>query len=219
MRTMSRCLAAAITGAMISGVAVAAPVVIDINTFVTGLNGGTASVAKLTMTQNGANVDFRLDNTISNHAGAITGSFLTLLEFSYDGSPALTSANFTSFGGSQVVGSGDFGIDPPGGNAGYDFFLDLDYPTGPPSQRFVNGEYSTWTITGVNLNDFTTLVTGSGPASLAMVHLQGLNAGQSAKYVGDADGGGPPTGGVPEPATLALVGLALFAAARARRHS
>jgi hypothetical protein len=220
MRNALRILVSSAASMVVFGAAFAAPLVIDLKTFVTGDNGGNVSVAKLTLTQNGANVDFRLDNSVANHSGSNTTTFLTMLEFSYDGSPVLTSGSFTSFGGTQSVGAADFGINPQGQNAGYDFYLDLDYPNSKNQDRFVDGEYSTWTITGVNVSDFSVPVAGSGPASLAMVHVQGLNDGGSAKYVGSGDGSGPPVGNpVPEPGTLLLAGGALAIALLARRRT
>jgi hypothetical protein len=190
------------------GLCLAAParaLTIDIDTWVTGTNLGPATVATLTLTQDGADVDFQLDNKVGN-LGQSSNPFISKLRFSYDGTPTLTSANFTNFGGTQVVVAADFGIDPPGQDAGYDFFLELDYPTSNQGDRFFDGEFSTWTITEVQVSDFDDLVTGSGPPSLAMVHIQQLDDGSSTKYVGD----GP--NDAPEPNALVLVGLGLLLA-------
>jgi len=156
-------------------------------------------------------------------------TYIAGLLFSYDGSPLLTSSSFVNFGGTQLVAAADFGINPPGKDAGYDFYLDLDYPTSNNNSalRFTDGEYSTWTVSATDgvsavlVSDFTTLVTANGndkPASLAMVHIQGTEGG-SLKYVGSE--AVPPQedpGTVPEPATLALLGLGMASLAWMRKR-
>ena len=191
---------------------------ININTYVTGSPvSGTATVATLTLTQNGSNVDFNFANSVNNLSGGIgDDAFISQLLFSYDGTPALSSASFSNFGGTQPIVAGDFGINPPGKNAGYDFYLDLDYPNSA-ANRFMNGEFTTWTISNVLVSDFLGSVTGSGPSALAMVHIQQVGAGvggrDSVKYVGSVGTEPPPPdpqNPVPEPLSLALVGIGLL---------
>ena len=191
---------------------------ININTYVTGSPvSGTATVATLTLTQNGSNVDFNFANSVNNLSGGIgDDAFISQLLFSYDGTPALSSASFSNFGGTQPIVAGDFGINPPGKNAGYDFYLDLDYPNSA-ANRFINGEFRTWTVSNVLVSDFLGSVTGSGPSALAMVHIQQVGAGtggsSSLKYVGSVGTEPPPPdpqNPVPEPLSLALVGIGLL---------
>ena len=198
--------------------------VIDINTYLTGSTvAGNAKVATLTLMQNGSNVDFRFDNFVNTLPGGIgDDAFISEFLFSYDGTPALTSASFSNFGGTQSITADAFSINPPGKDAGYDFYLDLRYPTSS-ADRFTNGEFTTWTIGNVSISDFVDPVFGSGPASLAMVHVQQVGAGpggaNSMKYVGSA-GSDPaqfPENPIPEPGSLALISLGLLGLCTVRR--
>jgi len=228
---MSRLITGALTGVVLmTAPLTASALVIDINTYLTGSSGGSnVTVATLTLTQNGNSVDFRFENSIGNLGAIANNAYIAGLLFSYDGSPLLTSSSFVNFGGTQLVAAADFGINPPGKDAGYDFYLDLDYPTSNNNSalRFTDGEYSTWTVSATDgvsavlVSDFTTLVTANGndkPASLAMVHIQGTEGG-SLKYVGSE--AVPPQedpGTVPEPATLALLGLGMASLAWMRKR-
>ena len=207
----------------------ASALLIDINTYVTGsLVSGTASVGQLTLTQNGAHVDFSFSNSVNNlQSGIGDDAFISKLLFSYAGASALTNASFVNFGGTQLVTANDFDLNPPGNDAGYDFYIGLDFPT-KSSARFVDGESSSWTIRNVLLDDFLNPVTGSGTASVAMVHVQQVGAGpggeSSLKYVageGEVPPQEIPSNPIPEPGSLALtmLGLLGLAGLRMRKHT
>ena len=161
---------------------------IPINTFATGENAGSATVATLNLNQNGSNVDFRLTNSVGNLGAANAGTFISDLGFSYSGSGVLTPTSFTGFGGSgQSISAGDFSVNPSGNfQGGYNFALELGFPTtnkNSGAQRFLNGEYVSWTISNVVLEDFLNPVSGTGGLALAAVHIQSLASGNSTTYI------------------------------------
>jgi hypothetical protein len=226
MGSACRSLAGALIGlGMACASSSASALLIDINTYLTGsAAAGTASVGQLTLTQSGKNVDFNFSNSVTNLPGGIgDDAFISKLFFSYTGALALTSASFSNFGGTQLVTASDFNINPPGKDAGYDFYIGLDFPT-KSSARFIDGESTSWTISNVLINDFMSPVTGSGSAAVAMAHVQQIGAGtggnNSMKYVaGDVDllPAEITSNLIPEPGSLALTLLGLLGLVTLRR--
>ncbi len=176
------------------------------------LNGGpAATVAMLDLTQNGTNVDFRL--TKLGVAGLGGSSFITQLLLSYTGSQ---SGSFTNTG-SQATDK--FTFDPSGKDAGYDFAIQVKFPpsNGNNSDRFLDGDVASWTLTNASVSSFLTAIPGSGPDALGMVHVQGATGGNSFKYVATLDGVTPP---VPEASAWIsmLAGLGVVGLVLARRN-
>lgn len=199
--------------------------VIDINTYVTGsVVTADATVATLTLTQNGSGVDFSLYNLVNNlPAGAGDDAFISELLFSYGGTSALSFASFSNFSGTQIITAPAFTINPAGKDSGYDFYLRLSYPTNS-ADRFTDGEISTWTISNVSIADFLGPVSGNGPASLAMTHVQQVGAGfggiNSVRYVG-SEGSDPSQlidNPIPEPGSLSLLFAGLLGFCAMRRY-
>lgn len=193
---------------------------IEIDTFLTGDDGGSAVAAVLQLDQNGSNVDFVLTNSISNLSPLTnSSSFLESLGFNFDG--MLSANQFTNFGGvGQSIDATNFSTNPSGNfQGGYDFFIELGLPRSNAQQgafRFFDGESLSWTITNVLLDDFLSPVTGTGPAVLAAVHIQGLAGGTSTTYGGI---GTSTTSVVPLPAAawFFLTGLAGLAGVKRLR--
>lgn len=190
--------------------------VININTFATGDTtdpGALATVATLTITQNGNDVEFRLDNFANAAVGnTATNANIDWLGLNYTGANPLSSGSFGNFSGFGISSS-DFAIGSFNPCCGSDTLnLKLDFPAGNPNNRFKDGDSVTWTIFNTSVSDFlvpiSILQDGSGTAydALTMVHLQGIDVGNvtggSAKYAGITV--------VPVPAAVFLFGSGLL---------
>ncbi|MEQ6340071.1 MAG: hypothetical protein M3A44_00080 [Gammaproteobacteria bacterium] len=183
--------------------------------FGTPLNSGApaATVATLTLTQDGGDVDFSLTK-VSGVSGLGSSSFISELSLTYSGSALLGS-----FGnvGNQAIGG--FKVDPSGKDAGYDFAIQVKFPTsnGKNSDRFVDGDVASWTLTNAKVNSFLAPISGSGANALGMVHVQGALGGDSFKYVVTQDGLISP---VPEAQTWVsmLAGLVVIGLVLTRRN-
>jgi hypothetical protein len=196
---------------MSTALAQAATVTINFDTYLSGQNVGTGSIATLEADQIGADVQLKLTNTFASQPA----SFDTQLFLAYLGSSFGTGLSDVS----GVVTS-DFTNPAPATfvNAGYTWDMLVEWETSNKDDtlRLNPGESSTFLLTNALL---TSLFGGSSLSPFAMLHLQGLTPvlidGElvgSTKYGGTVVCTGlcsPPVGEVPLPAGILLLLSAL----------
>lgn len=198
---------AAVAGAVIGLAATAASALtLNFDQYITGVDLGQTTLATLSATQNGSNIDFVFTNT-GIAAGA--ASFDTQLQMMYNGSTAgISLANVTGV-------APTLSLDP---NAGVGPFKPWDIVISWSSSNKNNGalrlnvgEFSAFTLVGANLAN---LFANSGSNPSAMIHVQGLDNGGSTKY-------GPSPAPVPLPAAglMLLAGLGATGVVARRRKS
>jgi hypothetical protein len=113
-------------------------------------------------------------------------------------------------------GSNAFKADGTGG----DFDFAFHFSTSNPGQlgQTLNSTY-TLSGPGITANSFNSFSVNPGPGGpyIGAVHVQGYQENGGSVWIGSTQGGG---GGaqIPEPATLALMGLGLFGIAATRRR-
>ena len=183
------------------------------------------SVATLTLEDVSGGVRFTLDPNESN-TGWTSGTYVESVRFIYNPGPALTGGALPTGPAPQTIGSFTWTAGTPaetfslpnGTNvAGYSpIRISVEFPTGNSENRFVTGETSSFTISGVTLANFgTPFAEASGkPGPITSVLSLNSFAGTSSNWVAMAP--------VPEPeewammiAGLGIVGLI----ARKRRQS
>jgi hypothetical protein len=199
----------AFTGGLVLSSALSQAVTVNFDTYLSGLNVGTGSIATLDANQDGANVLMTLTNTFSEAASFDTQLFLTYLGSSLGIGLAdvsgVATAGFTNPAPATFV------------NAGYTWDMVAEWGTsnaGGGVLRLNPGESSTFLLTNALLSS---LFAGSLISPFAMLHLQGLtpvDGDDSSKY-----GGTIVSNPVPLPGSIlllfsALGGLGFLARAR-----
>ena len=170
---------------------------------VIGFYYGTDLVARMTTS---GSTDFRLDFLYAPASSGV--AFINDILLGYTGS--LGGATFSNLGGDTAGDATACQIGPGCSGEGTVADWKISWPTSNSPNRFNEGEFSLFRITpsSVDAWDFSRL------------HINAFLNGESIKLTGGiCENGdcGPPTK-VPEPGSLALVGLAMLGAGFARRR-
>lgn len=196
----------AVSGLLASAIAANAAVYsFNFDVLVTGDPYGGTNVATLTIADSGAN---QVLVTLDHNATSSAGQFITDLWFNLNPFIVPTQTNQSpsnKFNGGIVAALNGVG------SAGINFDLEQAFQTsnaGGGVNRLKPGESISFNLSGAGLDagDFVSKSTGNRTDLYAMIHLQGIANGLSAKI-----------GAVPEPATMAVLGLGIVPLLRRRK--
>lgn len=174
--------------------------------FITGDPYGGTNVATLTIADSGSD---QVLVTLSHNATSLAGQFIGELWFNMDPFQVPTQTNQTPAnkfnGGITAALNGT-------GSAGISFDLNQSFQTsnaGGGVNRLKPGESISFNLSGPGLDatDFLSKSVGNRTDLYAMIHLQGTPNGGSVKL-----------GAVPEPASMAVLGLGIVPFLRRRRN-
>jgi hypothetical protein len=192
-------------GAVISFSSASAAIVFEFGTIVEGAPMGGPMYARLTITDAGVDtVSLVLENTATLPDAA--GQAIQRLHLNVD--PFIMGL---------VISSADehfegFNYTQDGQNdAGSMFDLKINLDVAPPSDRFLPGETMTMTATATGLTEGHFANLSAGVPRQAMIHIISIPP--------DGEGSAKVTTPVPEPASVAALGLGALALLRRRRKN
>lgn len=191
--------AAALT---LAGPSASAIVTFDFEVLITGqMPQGSSPWATLTIEDNGTDT---VDMTLSHNAGSAQGQFISKLLLNID--PFADNLTL-SHSSTKITGSG-FGMDAFNDAGGmFDMYVDFEVSNRDGgAHRLKPGESVSWQVMGDGLSEDDFVALSQGNLNVfALLHIQGINGGGSGKVAP-----------VPEPGTLAAIGVGLAALASRR---
>ncbi|MEQ1934471.1 MAG: PEP-CTERM sorting domain-containing protein [Fimbriimonadaceae bacterium] len=175
---------------------------IDFTKLVSGaLPNGPSPWGSVSLVNLGAN---RVSLTLTNNMSLASGQFISRLWLNIVSVPT----NLSLVSKSANVSSATWGTNAMNQN-GYQFDLQMKLPTANNNDgRLSGGESATIVLDGTGLDSSKFMVTANGPAGplMGLIHIQDIDCKDSAKV-----------GAVPEPASMAAIGLGIATLLRRRR--
>ena len=191
--------AAALT---LAGPSASAIVTFDFEVLITGqMPQGSSPWATLTIEDNGSDT---VDMTLSHNAGSAEGQFISKLLLNMD--PFADNLTLTH-SSTKITGFG-FGMDAFNDAGGrFDMYVDFEVSNRDGgAHRLKPGESVSWQVMGDGLSEDDFVALSQGHLNVfALLHIQGINGEGSGKVAP-----------VPEPGTLAAIGVGLAALASRR---